>query len=106
MNGEFYRIDKFAVPEAAREEFLMNVLKTHEVLQAQQGFISHQVLEQVSGPGEFNFVTIAQWESAEVIERVKAAVQAAHRARNFNPQALFQRLGIRADIANYKPVAA
>jgi heme-degrading monooxygenase HmoA len=60
MNGAFYRIDKFAVPEAAREEFLMNVLKTHEVLQAQEGFISHQVLEQVSGPGEFNFVTIAQ----------------------------------------------
>ncbi|PKA41360.1 antibiotic biosynthesis monooxygenase [Rhizobium sullae] len=106
MNGAFYRVDKFVVPEAAREEFLINVLKTHEVLQAQEGFIRHTVLEQVSGPGEFNFVTIAEWESAEVLERVKAAVQAAHRARNFDPQAFFARLGIRADIANYKPVAA
>ncbi|CCM76676.1 conserved hypothetical protein [Rhizobium mesoamericanum STM3625] len=82
------------------------MLKTHEVLQAQEGFISHQVLEQVSGPGEFNFVTIVQWESVDMIDRAKVAVQAAHRARNFDPQALFQRLGIRADIANYRPVAA
>jgi heme-degrading monooxygenase HmoA len=106
MSGAFYRVDKFAVPDAAREEFLMNVLNTHNILQVQDGFVSHTVLEQVSRPGEFNFVTIAQWESADVFERVKAAVFAAHWARNFDPQELFKRLDIRADIANYKPIGA
>ncbi|MBB3390111.1 heme-degrading monooxygenase HmoA [Rhizobium sp. BK275] len=106
MSGAFYRIDKFIVPAAAREEFLVNVMMTHKVLEAQDGFINHTVLEQVAGPGEFNFVTVAEWESADVVERVRAVVAAAHKAANFDPQEMFARLGIRADIASYKPVAA
>ena len=97
MSGAICRVNKFAVPDAAREEFLMNVLNTHNILQVQDGFVSHTVLE---------LVTIAQWESADVFERVKAAVFAAHWARNFDPQELFKRLDIRADIANYKPIGA
>ncbi|ACI55978.1 heme-degrading monooxygenase HmoA [Rhizobium leguminosarum] len=106
MSGAFFRVDKFVVPAAAREEFLVNVMMTHKLLEAQDGFIDHKVLEQVAGPGEFNFVTIAQWESADVVERVRAAVAAAHKAANFDPQEMFARLGIRADMASYKPVAA
>lgn len=106
MSGAFFRVDKFVVPVAAREEFLINVMMTHKLLEAQDGFIDHKVLEQVAGPGEFNFVTIAQWESADVVERVRAAVAAAHKAANFDPQEMFARLGIRADMASYKPVAA
>jgi hypothetical protein len=106
MSGAFYRVDKFIVPAAAREEFLVNVMMTHKVLEAQDRFIDHTVLEQVAGPGEFNFVTIAQWKSADVVERVRAAVAEAHKAANFDPQEMLARLGIRADIAVYKPVAA
>jgi heme-degrading monooxygenase HmoA len=69
MSGAFCRVNKFAVPDAAREEFPMNVLNTHNMLQMQDGFVSHTVLELVSRPGEFNFVTIAQWESADVSSR-------------------------------------
>ncbi|ARQ11062.1 antibiotic biosynthesis monooxygenase protein [Rhizobium etli] len=104
--GAFYRVDKFVVPAAAREEFLVKVMMTHKLLEAQEGFIEHRVLEQVAGPGEFNFVTIAEWENTEVVERARAAVAAAHKAANFDPQEMFARLGIRADIAGYKPVAA
>ncbi|MBY2931257.1 antibiotic biosynthesis monooxygenase family protein [Rhizobium leguminosarum] len=106
MSGAFFRVDKFIVPAAAREEFVVKVMMTHKVLEAQDGFIDHRVLEQVAGPGEFNFVTIAEWENAEVVERARAAVAAAHRAANFDPQEMFARLGIHADIAGYKPVAA
>jgi heme-degrading monooxygenase HmoA len=106
MSGAFYRIDKFVVPAAAREEFLVKVMMTHKVLEAQEGFVNHAVLEQVAGPGEFNFVTVAEWESADVVERVRAVVAAAHKAANFDPQEMFARLGIRADLASYKPVAA
>ncbi len=62
MSGAFYRVDKFVVPAAAREEFLVKVMMTHKLLEAQEGFIDHRVLEQVAGPGEFNF-TIAEWEN-------------------------------------------
>ncbi|MCA2408488.1 antibiotic biosynthesis monooxygenase [Rhizobium leguminosarum bv. viciae 248] len=106
MSGAFYRIDKFIVPAAAREEFLVKVMMTHKLLEVQDGFIDHRVLEQVAGPGEFNFVTIAEWENTEVVERAQVAVAAAHKAANFDPQEMFARLGIHADIAGYKPVAA
>ncbi|AHG46249.1 antibiotic biosynthesis monooxygenase [Rhizobium leguminosarum bv. trifolii CB782] len=106
MSGAFFRVDKFVVPAAAREEFLVKVMMTHKLLEAQEGFVDHRVLEQVAGPGEFNFVTIAEWENAEVVERVRVAVAAAHEAANFDPQEMFSRLGIRADIASYKPVSA
>ncbi|TLX14070.1 antibiotic biosynthesis monooxygenase [Rhizobium sp. MHM7A] len=106
MSGTFYRVDKFIVPAAAREEFLVKVMMTHKLLEAQEGFVEHRVLEQIAGPGEFNFVTIAEWQNSEFVERARAAVAAAHKAANFDPQEMFSRLGIRADIASYKPVAA
>lgn len=106
MIGAFYRIDKFVVPASARDEFLMNMVCTPALLQAQEGFIGHSVLEQVAGPGEFNFVTIAEWENAEIFERMRVTVAAAQATANIDPQDMFERLGIRADIAGYKPVAA
>lgn len=106
MSGAFYRIDKFVVPASARDEFLMKMVCTHTLLQALEGFIGHSVLEQVAGPGEFNFVTIAEWENAEAFERVRMALAAAQATANVDPQDMFKRLGIRADIAGYKPVAA
>jgi len=106
MNGVFYRIDKFAVPAPARDEFLMHMVCTHALLQAQEGFTGHSVLEQVAGPGEFNFVTIAEWENAEAFEQAQAAIATAQATANLSPQEMFERLGIRADIAGYKPVAA
>jgi len=106
MSGAFYRIDKFVVPASARDEFLMNMVRTHALLQAQEGFIGHSVLEQVVGSGEFNFVTIAEWENVEVFEQARVAVAAAQATATIDQQDMFERLGIRADIAGYKPVAA
>ncbi|UFP97060.1 antibiotic biosynthesis monooxygenase family protein [Gloeobacter morelensis] len=106
MSRRIYRVDKFVVPDAARDEFLAQVRNTHELLKAQPGFIQDFVLEQSAGPGEFNFVTIVEWESAEAIERARAAVVAMHERMRLNPQEMLARLGIKADLANYKRIAA
>jgi heme-degrading monooxygenase HmoA len=106
MSDRVYRVDKFAVPDAAREEFIDKVRRTHSLLQAQPGFLQDFVLEQSSGPGQFNFVTIVEWASQEAVEHARAAVLALHREMNFNPQEMLARLGIRADVANYKPLGA
>ncbi len=53
-----YRVDKFVVPNSARDEFVARVKATHEVLKKQRGFVQDILLEQFAGPGEFNFVTI------------------------------------------------
>jgi len=104
--GHVFRVDKFVVPQAARDEFLSRVGTTHEVLRKQPGFIGDNVLEQFAGPGEFNIVTIVEWESQAHIEAAKAAVTARHGQANINPQELLQRLGIKGDIAHYRQVEA
>jgi heme-degrading monooxygenase HmoA len=104
MNAEVFRVDKFVVPAHAREEFLDKVHATHTVLRTQPGFVRDAILEQSSGPGEFNFVTIVEWENSGAIEGARRAVVALHQKMNFDAQAMIRRLGIRADIANYKRV--
>jgi heme-degrading monooxygenase HmoA len=100
----FYRVDRFVVPAAAREEFMARVFQTHEVLRRQPGFIRDYILEQVSGPAEFNIVTFAEWESDDFVAGARAAVAELHRSTRVDPQELFARLEIRTDLGNYKRI--
>lgn len=100
-----YRVDKFIVPQTAREEFLKRVHDTHRVLRHQPGFIRDALLEQIAGPGKFNIVTVAEWENQDAMDTARAAVMKAHAESGFNPQETMARLGIEADIANYKPIS-
>ncbi len=104
MSTKIFRVDKFVVPAHAREEFLDRVHATHAVLRTQAGFVRDAILEQASGPGEFNFVTIVEWENGDAIEGARRAVAALHQKMDFDAHAMISRLGIRADIANYKRV--
>lgn len=96
-----YRVDTFIVPSEARDEFLARVRRTHDLLREQSGFIHDLVLEQSGGPATFNFVTIVEWEDADAIEGARNAVGAVHERESFDPQELFSRLGIDADVATY-----
>lgn len=96
-----YRVDKFVVPAAARDEFMARILNIREILDGMKGCCQNLVLEQVSGPGEFNVVTIVEWEDANALEKAKTAVAARYTEMNFNPQETMARLGIKADMANY-----
>jgi hypothetical protein len=100
----FYRVDKFAVPAEGRAAFLEKVAQTHALLRQQQGFVRDLIMEQESGPGTFNFVTLVEWSAPEVVEHVAPAVAALHKSMGFNPAEFMQKLGIKADIANYRRV--
>jgi heme-degrading monooxygenase HmoA len=104
METRIYRVDKFSVPRQAREEFLEKVRATHGLLRSQAGFVEDAILEQASGPGEFNFVTIVEWENAEAMEPARRAVAALHEQMNLDPREMFTRFGIRADLGNFKRV--
>lgn len=101
-----YRVDKFIVPDAAREEFFSRAHAIRDVLRRQGGFVGDRHLEKIAGPGEFNIVTIAEWKSQEHIEAAKSAVAALLKQTGFDPKEMYQRLGIRADIAFYKQIDA
>jgi heme-degrading monooxygenase HmoA len=96
-----YRIDKFVVPNLAREEFWTHVRRTHSVLRNQHGFLGDALLEQHSGPGRFNVVTMVRWSSADDLGSARSAVEQSHQEAGFRPAEFFQRVGIEADLANY-----
>ena len=99
-----FRVDKFVVPAEARDEILSRVFMTHELLRRQEGFVQDFLLEQFSGPGEFNIVTMVEWESQAAIDKVVPIVKAAHERIAFSAQETIARLGVKADIANYQRV--
>ena len=103
-SGHIFRVDKFVVPLAARTEFLSKVRATHERLRTVPGFVQDDILEQTSGPGEFNFVTFVAWISDDCIAAAPAAVMDLHRQMGFNPQAMYAQLGIKADVGTYTRV--
>jgi hypothetical protein len=100
-SGHIYRVDKFIVPEHVRDEFLSKVEMTHKLLKTLPGFLQDLVLEQTSRPGEFNFVTVVEWESDASMESARTVVAAMHEEIGFNPREVLPRLGIKADLANY-----
>ena len=104
--GPLYRVDRFIVPAAGRDEFLARVRDTHAVLRRQDGFLQDMILERQSGPGAFNIVTVVEWVNAEVVGRVGEAVAKRHAELGFDRNELIARLGITADIANYTRVPA
>ncbi|MBD1546576.1 antibiotic biosynthesis monooxygenase family protein [Roseibium aggregatum] len=96
-----FRVDKFIVPEAARDAFVERLRTIQTLLDNLEGCLQNLVLEQVSGPGTFNFVTIVEWASQEAMENARAIAAAEYARTSFNPQAFMQELGITADMGNY-----
>ena len=100
-NKRLYRVDKYIVPSPARNEIVSRLGGLFAVLRKQDGLISSACLEQVSGPGEYNVLTYAEWESQAHIDRANAAVAAHLQETKFDPQETFARLGVKADLGVY-----
>lgn len=104
--GYIYKLDKFAVPNSARDEFLPKVVEIMELLKAQPGYIQGLIFEQPGPTGEFNLVTFVEWKNKQAAEGARGAVMAMQKTTGFNPQETMARLGIRADMGFYTPINA
>lgn len=105
-SGHIYKLDKFVVPDAARDEFLPKVFATMKLLESQPGYIQGFTIEQPSNSGEFNLVTFIEWDSKQATEFARAAVTAMHEASGFNPQEAMARLSVRAEMGFYTASSA
>ncbi|HEX7676067.1 MAG TPA: antibiotic biosynthesis monooxygenase family protein [Bdellovibrio sp.] len=103
-NQTICKVDKFIVPHEAKEEFLAKVKETHQMLRQQPGFIKDYVLEKFAGPGEFNVVTLVEWENQNAIDQAKAVIREDQAKKGFNPPDLLKKLGIKADLSDYKHI--
>jgi heme-degrading monooxygenase HmoA len=99
-----YRLDKFVVPNEARNEFLEKINEIHSLLRVQPGFIRDYLLEQSLGEHNFNLVTFIEWEGSSFIESAKLAVMELNKSKSFNAQEMMARLGIKGEIGTYKSI--
>ena len=100
------RIDSFTVPEASRAEFEATMRRNFEFIASLPGFQSHMVFEKTAGPTTFNVVTIAVWESPELIAAAGEKVRAYYQSIGFDMPAMVARLGITASLGNYRALLA
>jgi heme-degrading monooxygenase HmoA len=101
-NGNhIFRVDKFKVPAAAREEFLARVRASNEILRAIPGFVEDYFFEQLGASGDTKIVTIAVWENEQAFSSAKSSVQEHYKKIGCNPAEIIQRLGIEADMDAY-----
>lgn len=101
-----YRVDKFMVPDRSRAEFVEKVRETHEILRTLPGFEEDSILEKTDGPGEFNMVTIVVWRDADAIAAARETMKARQQEAGFDPGETMKRLGIQADLVNYRQIEA
>jgi len=97
-----FRIDAFSVPAASRSEFELLMHQNLAFLQTLPGFIQHTVFEKTDGPSQFEIVTLAVWESAEVIAAARDKVRAYYQSIGFDLPAVLARLQITASLGYYR----
>jgi heme-degrading monooxygenase HmoA len=96
-----FRIDSFFVPDAARAEFEAQMRQNLAFIETLAGFRGHVVFEKTSGPGAFNLVTLAVWDSSDAIEKAGLAVRAHYQKVGFDMPALLARWGAKAELGNF-----
>lgn len=99
-----YRLDRFAVPDQARDEFLHRVDATHRTLRQQPGFLRDLIIEHRRDEHSFILATLVEWRDAQALADAREFVAEIHSKSGFDPRALMKQLGIEAEIGNYKDV--
>ncbi len=94
-----YRVDKFIVPEGGKAEFLQAVKKTHLLLRNLLGFRQDFILEQTSGSGKYNFVTIVEWENTNYLQKAINEIKSIQERENFHPSEIMNKHGIKGDFS-------
>lgn len=95
-------IDKFWVPEKAKEEFITGMNYNRNFIKGLSGFVYDKVYEHIADVGSYVIITIAVWENEEALNRAKSSVQAEYKRVGFHPEEFMERLNIKMERATYR----
>lgn len=96
-----FRIDKFAVPAEALDEFVAQMKHLQQHLRSLPGCVSASVLTQVGGPGRFNVLTWVEWTDSASVAHATAVMQKTLVDEGFDPRAFTERLRVQGDLGVY-----
>lgn len=94
-------INKFVVPDEALDAFLGEFAAHRAFLAAQPGFLRGALYRKSGGPGRYNIVNVAFWETAAALQKARDAMGAHYAQSGADPGGVYRRLGVEADIATY-----
>lgn len=100
--ASIFRIDRFVVPAEALPAFMERLRFTQRTLDTLPGCKQNLVLKQEGTPGEFNIITLVEWNDGEAIAAAKATMQAKYAEEGFDPAAFIRKLGVQADMGVYR----
>lgn len=101
-SASLHRIDKFVVPPDVVPAFVAQMQRIQQTLRSLPGCLRQMVLTQNGGPGEFNVITLVEWDSAEAVAHAQRIVQRQFAEEGFNPAEFVRAHGIRADLGFYE----
>lgn len=96
-----FRIDRFAVPADAMPAFLDQLQRIDRLLATLPGCVQHRVLTQAEG--EFNVLTLVEWESEAAMAAARGVVQRRYAEDGFDPPTFMRWLGVRPDFGLFAP---
>lgn len=97
-------IDKFTVPQNAKEEFVQRMNYNRNFIKNLPGFIEDKAYERTDEKGNFVCITIAVWKNEESVDKAKEAVQREYKRIGFNPAEMLARLNITLDRDTYQEI--
>ena len=95
-------IDKFFVPKNAKAEFEARMNINRNFLKKLPGFMEDRVYERQDENEDYNYITLAVWETEEAIKQAKEAVQAEYKKTGFDMPGMLKRLNITIERGVYK----
>jgi heme-degrading monooxygenase HmoA len=94
-------IDKFLVPQNAKQEFIERMTINRNFIKTLNGFIEDAAYERTDEDGNLICVTTAVWENEDVLKKAKDAVQEEYKKQGFNMLEMLGRLNITIERALY-----
>tara|TARA_Y100000815_G_scaffold222942_5_gene209875 strand:+ start:6939 stop:7286 length:348 start_codon:yes stop_codon:yes gene_type:complete len=101
-----YRIDRFTVPERARDAFLERLVFIRDFLQGQPGCLYNRIGEARQEDGSLAMVTIVEWSTREAMNAARGEARAFYEKTGFDPGSFMTALGIEPDFGLFADIRA
>ncbi len=101
---QVFFIDKFIIPQQAKEEFMSRANYNRQFIKNLPGFLGDRAYRAIDASGNLLITTVAVWESEAALSKAREIVQAEYKRIGFDPAEMTRRLGITLDRGIYKAV--
>lgn len=89
-----YRVDRFVVPEIAREAFLQRLAVIRDFLAKQSGCLFNRIAESHREDGFITIMTIVEWSDRAAMENARTRAKAFYAETGFDSRAFMLEHGI------------